>query len=132
MITENEQRSEAAMRADFQRLNRLVEEHQVEEARSLAPEFAAKWPESPEILHLARALEPPKILPNQPGPRARRLKREHEWLRQHAHEYPGCWIAVYGEQLIAVGPDLTAVSAAVRKAIGEEAALLHYQPADSA
>ena len=108
------------------------QEEEQEEARALAPELAARWPESPEIQHMARVLEPPKILPNKPGPRARPLKSEHEWLAQHAHEYPGCWIAVYGDRLTAAGPDLTAVSAEVRQAIGDEAALVHYEPADPA
>jgi hypothetical protein len=132
MIVEDERAKQAAAaRADWERLNRLVEEHRVEEARRLAPELAAKWPDSAEIRHLARCLEPPKILPNRAGPRARRLDREHHWLEQHAFEYPGCWIAVYQDRLLAADPDLDTVRAAVRAAIGGEAALLHFQPADS-
>lgn len=130
MITEEKQRAEEAMRADLQQLYRLVEEHRVEDARRLAPELAAKWPDSPEIQHMARVLEPPRILPSRPGPRARRLDQEHEWLRQHAHEYPGCWITVYHDRLIAADPDFRKVEAATRAAIGDEAALLHFQRAE--
>lgn len=121
------------MRADLARLYRLVEEHEVEEARRLAPELAAKWPDSPEVQHMARGLEPPRILPSRPGPRARRLDKEHEWLRQHAREYPGRWLAVYHDRLIAADPSLRNVMAAARATLGDdEAALLHFERPESA
>jgi hypothetical protein len=118
------------LEADLQRLVRLVEESRVEEARALAPALAAKWPDSPGIRHLARVLEPPKILPNRPGPRGRHLDREYAWLQAHAREYPGCWLAVYEDRLLAADPDRRVVTAAARAALGDEPALLFFQPAE--
>ena len=51
------------------------------------------------------------------------------WLKEHAHEYPGCWLAIYEDNLIAADPDLQTVLARTREAIGEESALVVQQPA---
>jgi hypothetical protein len=130
VITREEKQAAQPLEAELAELIRLVEEHRVEEARRLAPELAARYPNSAEARHWARVLEPPRILPNSSRETWRRTDAEHEWLREHAHEYPGCWLAVHGERLIASGPDLQKVVAAVRTALGEERALLHFQPAD--
>src|SRR5436190_12583745 len=105
------------MSQDLQRLVRLVEEGRVEDARRLAPELAAKWPDSPAAQHWARVLEPPKVIPNRPGPPGRSFERDYAWLREHAAEYPGCWIATYEDRLIAANPDLQQVLAAVRTSL---------------
>lgn len=128
-----DEQTEEAMRADLARLNRLVEEHKVEEARRLAPELAAKWPDSPEIQHMVRVLEPPRILPNKPGPKGRDFGEDFAWIKEHAHEYPGCWIALYKGRLIAANPSRARVVEAVRASLNarEELALLHFQPTDN-
>src|SRR5207247_1704370 len=95
---------ETEMSQDLQRLVRLVEEGRVEDARRLAPELAARWPDSPAAQHWARVLEPPKVIPNRPGPPWRSFDPDYEWLREHAAEYPGCWIATYEDRLIAAHP----------------------------
>ena len=119
--------SEEALLADLQQLMALVEDSRVEEARALAPVLAARWPESQAVQHMARVLEPPKAAPT--GRKSGRpLDREREWLRSHAQEYPGCWLAVYEDRLIAADPDRLTVVAAARAALGEEGALLHFQP----
>jgi hypothetical protein len=123
--TQNTEEAEA-----LARLRRLLEEGAVEEARRLAPEMTARWPASAAIQHLARVLEPPRVVPSPPGLRGRSFDREHAWLQQHAGEHPGCWLAIYGDQLIAANPDLSVVRRAIRAAIGDEMALLHYEPAE--
>ena len=57
------------------------------------------------------------------------MDKERAWLREHAHEYPGCWLAVYEDRLIAAHLRLREVVAAARAALGEEKALLFFQPA---
>ena len=119
--------SEEALLADLQQLVELVEASRVEEARALAPVLAARWPESQPIQHMARVLEPPKAAATG-GRSGRALNRERAWLRTYAHEYPGCWLAVYEDRLIAADPDRRTVVAVARAALGEEGALLHFQP----
>jgi hypothetical protein len=114
---------------DLKRLIRLVEESRVDEARVLAPQLAAKWPESQPIQHMARVLEPPKVtVGGKPG---RSHKGDFAWLKEHAHEYPGCWLALYEGQLIAANPDRKTVVAAAREELGDEPALLFYQPSET-
>ena len=56
----------------------------------------------------------------QPAPVDERLKpipvpdstRELRWLKEHAREYAGQWVALDGDRLIAHGPDAKAVFAA--------------------
>lgn len=42
--------------------------------------------------------------------------REHEWLRTHAAEYVGQWVALEGDQLVCSGPDGRKVFEAARRA----------------
>jgi len=129
-ITEAAQ-AERELAEDLERLRGLVEAGRVEDARRLAPELAAKWPESPALQHFARVLEPPRILPSRPEAPDRRFDRDYQWLREHAAEYPGCWIATYEDRLIAADPDVERVLAEVRETLDteRETAFLHYQPA---
>jgi len=62
------------------------------------------------------------------GERARPLDRERDWLRQHSGDYPGCWLAVYQDRLIAADPDLSVVLGIVRQTEGAEAAALFFEP----
>ena len=45
-------------------------------------------------------------LPNQPWPEAAATM---QWLREHQHEYPGQWLALAGDRLVAVGASDTEV-----------------------
>jgi hypothetical protein len=60
--------------------------------------------------------------------KVRPLNREWEWLRQHAHEYPGFWLAVLGDQLIAADPDGSVVRTKAREVPGEDRPVIYYQP----
>jgi hypothetical protein len=40
--------------------------------------------------------------------------RETEWIEQHKHEYPGQWVALDGNRLIAASPNRMEISAAVK------------------
>jgi hypothetical protein len=64
-----------------------------------------------------------KRLPDRPWPEAQAAMK---WLREHAHEYRGQWVALAGDCLIAHGPDRAAVRAA-HEAAGLDASqvLLH-------
>jgi hypothetical protein len=75
-----------------------------------------------------QAPEPPrpprdKRLPDRPWPEARAAM---QWLREHAHEYPGEWVALLGDRLIAHGTERETVRAA-HQAAGLDAGqvLLH-------
>jgi hypothetical protein len=101
----------------------------VERARSLAASVERRWPESEGARYFARVLAPPTTR-SLPGERFRDLTPENAWLAAHAREYPGCWIAVHGERLIAAYPDLRRVTASMSPE--ERDAVLFFQPEDTA
>jgi hypothetical protein len=108
-------------------LRHLLEQDAVEEARSLAQDLFRRWPESERVHHWAEVLAPPKVSVSQAG-QARSLDRERTWLSEHAGDYPGCWLAVFEDRLVAADPDLRVVLAATRKTLGRNSALLHFEP----
>lgn len=54
----------------------------------------------------------PKVFPA----RLKHLDRtkEMQWLREHRHEYLGQWVLLWGDQLLASGPDPVPLVAEVR------------------
>jgi hypothetical protein len=115
-------------------LVRLIETHKVDEARALAPDYAARWSASRQLQHLARVLEPPKVNPGTGGPSGRSLKNDVAWLREHAREHPGCYIATRGDEVIAIDASIDRVKELVRAAREGDprAILLHYEPPSEA
>src|SRR5207302_3960870 len=93
-----------------------VEHSRVEEAQAELKEMERRWPASERFQHWVRVLAPP-IVRTVPGrdPRSRPFDKDRAWLRQHGREYPGCWLAVYEDRLIAADPDLGVVLAEAEK-----------------
>ena len=108
-----------------------ISNSRVTEARTAVEELKARWPESERVQYWARVLAPPEVVPTTgPDPRSRPRDLERAWLREHGREHPGCWLAVYEDRLIAADPDLAVVYSEVRRALGAEGALLHWQPGE--
>lgn len=115
--------------AGWERLRDLLSGGRGAEARVLARELASCWPDVPAIQHYARALQPPTARRVPGAPPFRSLDSDYAWLRVHAHEYPGQWLAVYEGRLLAAGTDLQRVTEAARQELGQGDAVLFYQPA---
>jgi uncharacterized protein DUF5678 len=116
-----------ALAEQVQQLRDLLDAGDVEGARRLVKELEARWPDSERVRHYAHVLAPPKMRMRS-DIKTRPLNQEWEWLRQHAHEHPGCWLAVLGDQLVAADPDGSAVRARAREVPGEDRPLIYYQP----
>ena len=113
--------------AELARLREMVEQSRVDEARLFVKELVTRWPEDGRVQHWATVLAPP--VARVAGPASGRdLARENAWIRAHAHEYPGCWLAIYQDQLIAADPDPGVVIAEAQQVIGPGAAVLWFQP----
>ncbi|HMV48144.1 MAG TPA: DUF5678 domain-containing protein [Blastocatellia bacterium] len=56
--------------------------------------------------------------------------REDEWLREHRREYPGEWLALMGDQLIAHGAQYRAVLAEAREKGYPRALLVYVEVSD--
>lgn len=71
-------------------------------ARHISAEGHRLYPEDTELANIARILAPPKVLGKGSANPSRRL--DQEWLRQHAHEYRGQWLAIKDGELLAAAP----------------------------
>jgi hypothetical protein len=119
--------SEVELEAALERVRRLIEASDVEGARALARDLDQRWPDDTRVRYWARVLAPPEVRAVK-GERARPLDREMAWLREHAREYPGCWLAVFGDQLVTAHRELREVLRTVRETPGVQASLLHFEP----
>lgn len=117
----------AELEEDLRRLFALLAESDVEGARSLVKDLVERWPEAELVQHYGRVLAPPRTRVVH-GKRGRSMGREFAWLKVHMGEYPGQWVAIYEDRLIAADPDLSVVLATVRQTPGAEGALLHQMP----
>lgn len=115
------------MARDLARLRELLENGSVEEARRLVSALERRWPDAERVRHFVQVLAPP-VASVRPDLRWRPLDRERAWIREHAASYPGRWLAVLEDRLIAADPSLRVVLTTVRQTPGGEGALLHFQP----
>jgi hypothetical protein len=112
---------------EVQQLRDLLDAEDVEGARRFVKELEVRWPDSERVRHYAHVVATPKVQMRS-DIRVRPLNKEWEWLRQHAHEHPGCWLAILGDQLVAADPDGSVVRAKAREVPGEDRPLIYYQP----
>jgi hypothetical protein len=108
-------------------LRNFVQEERIEAARILAPRILERWPDDAAARHWARVLAPPVTHPAE-GRSARPRDREFEWLREHRHKHPGCWLAVYEDHLVIADPSLAVVHHAVRETVPNGEAYICFQP----
>jgi hypothetical protein len=121
--------TEAELHRRLEQLRDDVSNGRVKEARAAVKELETRWPESKRVQYWARVLAPPVVVPTTgPDPRSRPRDRERAWLKEHAREYPGCWLAVFEGRLVAADPDLEVVFRETRRELGEEGAVLYWQP----
>ena len=113
--------------ADLQHLRDLLEGVRITEARRFVKELGQRWPESERVRHYAHVLQPP-VVRSRPDIPARSSAREWKWLEEHGHEYPGCWLAIYEDRLIAADPNRRVVMARAEQELGDEPYLIFHQP----
>jgi hypothetical protein len=118
---------EDVLAADLARLRQLLERGEVEEARDWASKLESRWPGSEAVRGYARVLAPPRVSVR-PGHQGASRHLERAWLREHAGQYPGRWLAILDDQLLAADPDLRTVLATVQQTPDSRRPLLHFQP----
>jgi hypothetical protein len=104
---------EATHDAEVLRLKRMVEAADVEGARRYVKELEERWPDSPRVKYWASVLAPP-VARSTGESTGRRLDDEYAWIKAHADEYRGQWVAVHGSTLVGASADLTEVLAQVK------------------
>jgi hypothetical protein len=112
---------------DLALLRDLVGRGELAEAREIVQDLERRWPDNEEVRRFARVLAPPAISVRH-GSTAKPSRREYRWLREHSRAYPGCWLAVLDDRLIAASPDVKVVVEAIRQDPTARGALLHFEP----
>jgi hypothetical protein len=108
----------------------LLQQADLNAARACLAQLKEEWPDSERVARLSRLLTPSGVrLDSERSDRAR--AEEHQWLRQHARRYPGHWLALLGDRLIAADRELSAVLEQVRRTARPDDVLLHFVPLDS-
>lgn len=109
------------------RVKALVEASRVEEARELIRDAEAKWPENSRVRYWASVLAPPRLIGVRPAS-GREMATDWGWLKEHADEYRGCWVAVHNGELLAANPKLRVVHEAVLACPDRKEPLVHFIP----
>jgi hypothetical protein len=69
-------------------------------ARDLAKQGIQLFPDDEPLRRAARVFEPPTARMSRNNTPLKGIKESHNWLRDHAHEYRGQWIAVNQGRLL--------------------------------
>jgi hypothetical protein len=87
----------------------LVESSRVREAREKTAEFLQIWPDSKPLKTAESVLAPAiaRAVPPRKPQRSRAL--EYQWIRENARNYPGEWLLVFENRLIASSPSFKEV-----------------------
>ncbi len=106
----------------------LVESSRIKEARLRTDEFLRIWPDS-KLLQIGRRILAPDVAKVSPstGPRRSREK-ENRWLQDNARNYPGEWLLVFEDRLVASGPDLDEVIRKGQETPEGREGVLWFQP----
>lgn len=72
-------------------------------ARKLAATGAGLHPDHPELQKMSRILAPPRVV-NANLPPSPSLQANQAWLRTHANEYKGQWVALHDGSPVAIAP----------------------------
>ena len=121
--------TEEALERDLGELRDLLGSSRVDDARALVKKLAARWPNSDRVQHMAHVLAPP-VARVVPGPPHRSLAKEIAWFKSHGHKYPGCWIAILGDQLLAADPSYRLVNDRLDPIPGSEDAVIFFSSPD--
>ncbi len=105
------------------RIQALVGEERIREARALVKEALLNNPSEPGLQGWSEVLAPAKILGTRPASDFDR-SAEIRWLEEHWQEYRGQWVALLHDQLLAHGT-LDEVTAQLNAVDPGARALLH-------
>jgi hypothetical protein len=113
------------------KLQSLLTQGRVEEARCFVKQLEADWPESDLVRRFSRVLAPPTACVESGGKKApsrEQTQKEGAWLREHAREYPGCWVILDGDRFIAAHPTLRNAMEQADHLVGGDTGSVYYLP----
>ncbi|HYM01080.1 MAG TPA: hypothetical protein VEZ90_19130, partial [Blastocatellia bacterium] len=69
------------------------------DARQVSVDALKRYPDDDEVKKFARVLAPPRIVASNPRPDPG-IRANREWLKAHASEYSGQWVALRAGELL--------------------------------
>lgn len=118
-------KSDPDNRSYAERIRELVEQDYVAGARKLLAEALERGEQDAELLQWQRVLAPAKFLGFSDELEPDRTP-EFEWLRTHRKDYPGQWVALAEDRLLAHSADIREVDSAVKTMTLSRRPLLLY------
>jgi hypothetical protein len=115
---------EEETRSYVERIRDLVEQDYVGAARKLLAEALEKGDHGEDLSGWQRVLAPAKVL-RVGGERGVDRAPDFQWLKDHANEYRGRWVALFGGELLAHGDSLSDVVVQLEEHPSRNRALLH-------
>ena len=115
--------------ADYTRFRTLLDTGRPRAAVEALREAVERWPEVQAFQGYARTLLAPARYSIPQGPRVTDRKEEYAWLSAHGHEYPGQWLAVQGDALLAAHTSLKELVLNLTREFPDSFPLLRKQPA---
>jgi hypothetical protein len=108
------------------RIQALVEEGRVREARALAQEALQENPSEPGLRHWSQVLSPARARVSKEVDIDRTA--DFRWLEAHADSYPEQWVAVLDGDLVAHAPTLRELQSTLDEKAPHAPVLLHRFP----
>ena len=105
-------------------IHRLIEDEQISAARRLLTVGLNQREVAPELMDLTLLLAPPKVAKSRYTGVDRDL--ELAWLACHGSSYPGEWVAVSRDRLLAHAPSLKALLAELKSVRIIHQPLIHW------
>lgn len=100
-----DQQTRPSLEDDIQELRRLLYDYGLKRTEDFYKEVHARHGDVPELAYWTKILGPPRVEVRKSGRPARDHTPSYEWIRAHAEEYWGEWLALLDGQLIAHGKD---------------------------
>ena len=119
------EKSTPTIQEDIQELRRLFQEDFVL-ARDYFREVYARHGDAPELAYYKDVFMPPKPVMRRATKPMRDLRPDYAWIKAHAHDYYGQWLALFDGQLLAHGSDEREVRRQAREQTESDQLLLFH------
>jgi len=113
--------------AEVERILDLAITGWVREARAAVAEATQRFPDHGRVRQLAELLEPPKAYARDGGTRMD-LRGQIAWLKAHAIEYPGQWLALRGDKLLGADASRVALHRRLEREDALDGAVFFFMP----
>lgn len=104
-------------------IRNLISRGQIKDARERVVEALLRWPMDESLLKMQELIAPAKIARTKQQYRERHL--EVSWINRNRDKYRGKWVALIGEEPVAVADDLKTLLASLRARDHKEMPLIH-------